>query len=68
MTEADECDQEEAMLEDESKLSEDDDDTVKEVNENATALDGEGEKDMVTDDDLDLNTESDQIVKLKIQK
>lgn len=68
VTEADECDQEEAMLEDESELSEDDDDTVKEVNENATALDGEGEKDMVTDDDLDLNTESDQIVKTENSK
>ena len=63
VTEADECDQKEAVLEDESEVSEDDDDTVKGVNENATALGGEGEKDMVKDDDLDLNTETDKIVK-----
>jgi len=65
VTEADEDDQEEVMLEVESELSEDNGDTVKEVNENATTLDGEGEKDMATDDDLDLNTETDKIVKTK---
>lgn len=63
VTEADEGDQEEVMIEDESKLSKDDGDTVKEVNEHATTLDGESEKDLVTDDDLDLNTETDNIVK-----